>query len=70
MIWDKSQWSKGYGAESLTAVCNYAFNELKLHKIHADYYHLNDASAKMFKKAGFEIQGLFKDHFLLDGEFS
>ncbi len=69
MIWDKSQWSKGYGAESLMAITDYAFNELKLHKICADYYSINVASAKMFEKAGFEIEGIFKDHFLLDGEY-
>lgn len=69
MLFDKSQWSKGYGTESLIAVTNYAFNELELHKICADYYSVNNASASMFKKAGFEIEGVFKDHFLLDGEY-
>ena len=69
MIFDKSQWSKGYGSESLMAISNYAFSELKLHKICADYYSVNIASAKMFKKAGFEIEGVFKDHFWLDGEY-
>ncbi len=68
MIFDKSQWSKGYGAESLMAITNYAFSELKLHKICADYYSVNVASSEMFKKAGFEIEGVFKEHFLLDGE--
>ncbi len=69
MLWDKVQWSKGYGAESILAVCDYAFNDLKLHKICADYYSVNTTSAKMFFKAGFEIEGLFQDHFLLDGEY-
>ena len=69
MLFDKSQWSKGYGVESLMAIADYAFNELKLHKICADYYSVNSASAKMFAKAGFKIEGVFKDHFLLDGEY-
>ena len=69
MLWDKAQWSKGYGAESILAVCDYAFNDLKLHKICADFYSVNIASAKMFFKAGFEIEGVFQDHFLLDGEY-
>lgn len=70
MLWDKLQWSKGYGAESIMAACDYAFNELKLHKICADYYSVNTASAKMFQKAGFEIEGVFRDHFVLDGEYA
>ena len=69
MIFDKLQWSKGYGTEVLNAISDYIFKDFKLHKICADYYSVNAASAKMFKKAGFEIEGLFKDHFLLDGEY-
>ena len=69
MIWDKTQWSKGYGAESLNAVCDYAFNILNLHKIYADYYSVNAASARLFDKAGFKIEGVFKDHFLLNGKY-
>jgi RimJ/RimL family protein N-acetyltransferase len=69
MLFDKSQWGKGYGTESLNAVVDYAFKEMKLHRICADYYSVNAASAKIFEKAGFVIEGVFKDHFLLDGKF-
>ena len=69
MLFDKSQWSKGYGTEALRAITNYVFNELKLHKICADYYSVNVASSEMFKKAGFKIEGVFKEHFLLDGNY-
>jgi ribosomal-protein-alanine N-acetyltransferase len=69
MLFDKSQWSKGYGTEAIVSVTDYAFNELKLHKICADYYAFNTASARMFRKAGFENEGVFKDHFWLDGEY-
>lgn len=69
MIFDKMQWSRGYGTEALTAVTDYAFSELKLHKICADYYAVNIEAAKYVKKAGFEIEGVLRDHFLLDGEY-
>jgi len=69
MLFDKSQWSKGYGAQSLEAMANYVFSDLKLHKICADYYSVNVASAGMFKKAGFEIEGVYKEHFRLDGDY-
>lgn len=67
MIFDKSQWSKGFGTEALIAITNYVFYDLKLYKICADYYSVNVVSAKMYTKAGFQIEGVFKDHFLLDG---
>ena len=46
MIYDKSQWSKGYGTEALIAIENYVFNILKYYKICADYYSTNIASAR------------------------
>ena len=69
MIWDKGMWGKGYGSESLKAVCNFVFRELGLRRICADYYKTNSASAKMFEKAGFTIEGEYKDHFQLNGEY-
>jgi ribosomal-protein-alanine N-acetyltransferase len=69
MLFDKSQWSRGYGTEAIIGVVDYAFNELRLHKICADYYAINSASARMFQKAGFESEGIFKDHFWLDGKY-
>ncbi|MHA2246038.1 MAG: GNAT family N-acetyltransferase [Candidatus Hodarchaeales archaeon] len=69
MLFDKSQWSKGYGTEAIRAISKYIFNELKLHKICADYYSVNKASARMFNKAGFEIEGVYKDHFLFENTY-
>ena len=69
MIFDKSQWNKGYGTEALIAVTGYVFGVLELHRICADYYAVNAASARMFEKVGFKIEGVFRDHFFLDGEY-
>ena len=69
LIWDKDQWGKGYATEALKTVYNYIFDTLNLHKICAEYYSINKASAKMFKKLGFEIEGGLKDHFLVDGKY-
>ncbi|MHA2346952.1 MAG: GNAT family N-acetyltransferase [Candidatus Hodarchaeales archaeon] len=69
MIFDKSQWSKGYGTEAIKGVADYVFEETDFHKICADYYSLNHSSARMFAKAGFQIEGVYKDHFLFEGKF-
>jgi ribosomal-protein-alanine N-acetyltransferase len=63
LFYDKSEWGKGYGTESVKAVVKYAFETLQLHRVIADYYSVNIASSKIFKKAGFNIEGVFKDHF-------
>ncbi len=69
MIFNKTEWSKGYGTESLNAISTYVFEILKLHRICADYYAINIGSAKIFKKAGFIVEGAFKDHFILNGKY-
>lgn len=69
MIFDKTEWSKGYGTESLNAISIYVFKTLKLHRICADYYAINIGSARIFKKAGFIVEGIFKDHFILNGKY-
>jgi [ribosomal protein S5]-alanine N-acetyltransferase len=69
MIYDTSQWSKGLGTEAILAVEQYVFSTLRYHKICADYYSVNKASARMFEKAGYIIEGTFKDHFFLHDRY-
>ena len=69
LLHNQRYWSQGYGTESILAVTSYCFQNLGLHRVCADYYSLNYASAKMFEKAGFEKEGVFKDHFILGGEY-
>ena len=70
MIYNKSQWGYGYGSEALKAVCNFAFEKIGLHRIVADYYKENIASSKIFKKTGFMVEGLFKEHFYYNGRYT
>jgi [ribosomal protein S5]-alanine N-acetyltransferase len=69
MIYDTSQWSKGLGTEAILAIEQYVFTTLGYHKICADYYSINSASARMFEKAGYIIEGTFNDHFFLQDRY-
>ena len=69
IVFDKTEWSKGYATEAVTAVTAYAFATLALHRIHADYYAGNAASARVFAKAGYEIEGVYRDHVVVDGAY-
>ncbi len=69
MIFDKGQWKKGYATEALNLVCDFVFEKLNLHRICADYYSVNKASARMFQKAGFKVEGKFKDHFIFNHRY-
>ena len=70
LFYDKNEWSRGYATEAIESVLMYVFDELNLHRIVADYYATNAASARLFEKVGFIIEGMFKEHFVMeDGEF-
>lgn len=69
MVFDKTEWSKGYTTEAVQAITGYVFDTLKLHRIQADYYASNARSARVFQKAGFDIEGVFKGHLVKDGAY-
>lgn len=69
LIWDKKEWGKGYATEALEKLIHYIFNQLRLHKICAEYYSVNKGSEKIFKKLKFKKEGVFKDHFIVNGKY-
>ena len=68
MIGETQHWGKGYATEASILATNYAFNELKLHKLVAGASIQNVGSFKSFKKAGFSLIGTYKKHRLY-GQF-
>ncbi|OGY52176.1 MAG: hypothetical protein A3J59_03420 [Candidatus Buchananbacteria bacterium RIFCSPHIGHO2_02_FULL_56_16] len=68
-LFDKSEWGKGFGTEAIEGICTYVFEVMGFYKICADYYSINKASAKIFQKLGFSIEGVFKDHFKINDHY-
>lgn len=60
---------KGYGTKAITALCNYAFNELRLHCIYAEVSQHNIPSQKLFTKCGFEQEGVLRDRLYKKGKY-
>lgn len=60
---------KGYGAEALALLREYAFQQLDLHQLVANVGADNLPSQKLFEKAGFELVGTKKDWNLVNGKF-
>jgi len=54
----KNYWQKGYTTEALTALLNFGFNELKLHRIEAGCATENLASIRVLEKVGMIREGL------------
>ena len=69
IIGEKRYWGKGYASEAIALLAEYAFCVLNLHKLTATCYAPNKGSMNAFKKAGFEIDGVRRKHWSLDGKY-
>ncbi len=59
----------GLMRETLDAVIPFAFNEMKLHSIEANTDPLNTASRHLLEKAGFLLDGIFRQNTFFEGRF-
>ncbi len=69
LIADPADRKKGYGAESISLICDYSFKHLALHQVYANVTTDNDASVKLFESLGFTRVGIKKDWIFVDNKF-
>jgi len=69
IIGEKNCWGSGYASEAISLLTDFAFNALNLHKLTAGCYEQNVGSLKAFQKAGFEIEGVRKQHCFSNGNY-
>jgi len=62
-------WGQGICTEALKQVVRFAFDELKIHKIFGDNDSDNPASGRVFEKAGFKQEGIFREHVFKEGRY-
>jgi RimJ/RimL family protein N-acetyltransferase len=68
LIGETSVHGKGVGSEAIRILSGIARTELGLRKLTAGCYGSNKGSERAFVKAGFEVEGIRPDHFVLDGQ--
>lgn len=61
IVGNKNYWNKGYGAEAVKLVIDYAFSTMKIHKLVSSIASINISSIKIFKKVGFKLEGRIKE---------
>jgi [ribosomal protein S5]-alanine N-acetyltransferase len=69
LFYDKKRWGNGYATEALDRTIEYAFEDLGLHRVHADFYESNAASRRIFEKLGFKCEGRYADHFFVNNSY-
>lgn len=61
--------NKGYASESVLKIVDFAFNELKIHRITGGTIADNIASNKVLLKTGFSLEGIKKEDHIIDGKY-
>jgi RimJ/RimL family protein N-acetyltransferase len=61
-------WGSGYANEALTALLDYAFEQMKLHRIEADIEPRNAGSIKTVERLGFRREGLLRERWIVGDE--
>jgi RimJ/RimL family protein N-acetyltransferase len=66
----KRWWGKGIMTEAVRAVCDYAFQELGVHRVTAGIFAGNARSARVLEKAGFTLETpLMRKCYFKNGEY-
>ncbi len=62
-------WGKGYGTSALKLILEFAFKDLKLHRVEGIAFEWNTASRRIMEKCGFKFEGLRRESFKLKGKY-
>ena len=68
MLGEPGSWGRGIGSEAIRLICDIADRNLGLRKITSGCFASNVYSQKAFRRAGFEVEGLRRAHFICDGQ--
>jgi UDP-4-amino-4,6-dideoxy-N-acetyl-beta-L-altrosamine N-acetyltransferase len=60
---------RGTGSRMEFLALYYAFNVFQLHKLHCEVLSTNGAVIRLHQKFGFKIEGVFREHFELNGTY-
>ena len=64
-----SEEGKGLMSEGLTASLDYTWDELKLHRVMANYMPRNERSARLLERQGFRVEGLAREYLCIAGRW-
>ena len=64
----REHWGQGYGSEALRLLLRYGFMELDLHKVQLTVLGYNERARNIYRRAGFQQEGVFREFVYRDGE--
>lgn len=64
---DRDAWGRGLMGEAVGRVVDYAFGELRLHRLSANYMPRNERSGRLLRALGFRVEGYARDYLRIGG---
>ncbi len=69
LIGEKTLRGKGFGQEAVVETLRYGFEELGLHRIELNVFAFNKGAIALYKKIGFQEEGLMRDYCRVKDEY-
>lgn len=69
MMGERTEWGKGYAEEASRRIIDFAFADLALNKITLGVIAGNLPAVKLYRKLGFETEGVYRRHEICDGQY-
>jgi len=69
IIWDREEWGKGYGTEAILLLLDYAFRQLKFHRVAIGVVSFNERALRFWANLGFKREGAQRDGYYYDGKY-
>lgn len=66
---DPARRGRGHGGDALRAVLDYAFRDLGLERVELDVLTENEAAVRLYRRVGFQDEGVRRRYFYVDGDF-
>lgn len=68
-IGEKSEWSKGYGADTVVTLIRFAFAEMGLHRVWLTTIEYNERAIACYRKCGFHEEARLRQHVFRHGRY-
>lgn len=66
-IGEPAEWDKGYGTEAMHILLDFAFGELRLHRVFLHVFDSNERAIHVYERVGFAHEGRLREAFYRHG---
>jgi len=68
-IGERAEWDKGYGSEAMGVLLDFAFGELRLHRVFLHVFEGNERAVHVYERLGFRHEGTEREAYYRHGRF-